>query len=140
MSSTGSGVSEGQRHSAESVVLQAQRPGSSPRPAQHPGNHKLQTKTLISKAATSLHVYLVFPVCVFQSGIEDGDIYDGGWCAQYRDKKQWLEVDALRLTRFTGVILQGRSSIWRSELMVKVYSVRVKAGKVNFQSTSLKSR
>ncbi|KAM7418161.1 hypothetical protein PAMA_017689 [Pampus argenteus] len=31
---------------------------------------------------------------------------------QYRDKKQWLEVDALRPTRFTGVILQGRNSIW----------------------------
>uniref|UniRef100_A0A8D3DNF6 F5/8 type C domain-containing protein n=1 Tax=Scophthalmus maximus TaxID=52904 RepID=A0A8D3DNF6_SCOMX len=47
-----------------------------------------------------------------QSGIEDGDIYDGGWCAQHRDKNQWLEVDAQRPTRFTGVILQGRSSIW----------------------------
>ncbi|XP_064829973.1 probable carboxypeptidase X1 [Oncorhynchus masou masou] len=47
-----------------------------------------------------------------QSGIEDGDIYDGAWCAQYEDKKQWLEVDARRPTRFTGVILQGRSSIW----------------------------
>lgn len=53
-------------------------------------------------------------VCVCQSGIEDGDIYDGAWCAQHRDQNQWLEVDALRLTRFTGVILQGRSSIWRS--------------------------
>lgn len=59
-------------------------------------------------------------VCVLQSGIEDGDIYDGAWCAQYRDKKQWLEVDARRPTRFTGVILQGRSSIWRSVLKVKV--------------------
>nr|XP_015807318.2 probable carboxypeptidase X1 [Nothobranchius furzeri] len=47
-----------------------------------------------------------------QSGVEDGDIYDGAWCALHRDKKQWLEVDAQRLTRFTGVILQGRSSIW----------------------------
>ncbi|XP_053180316.1 probable carboxypeptidase X1 [Scomber japonicus] len=47
-----------------------------------------------------------------QSGIEDGDIYDGAWCAQYRDKNQWLEVDAQRPTRFTGVILQGRNSIW----------------------------
>lgn len=54
---------------------------------------------------------------ICQSGIEDGDIYDGAWCAQYRDKKQWLEVDARRLTRFTGVILQGRNSIWRSVLV-----------------------
>ncbi|XP_033489136.2 putative carboxypeptidase X1 [Epinephelus lanceolatus] len=58
-----------------------------------------------------------------QSGIEDGDIYDGGWCAQYRDTKQWLEVDALRLTRFTGVILQGRSSIW-SWNVVHTYKVQ----------------
>uniref|UniRef100_A0A4W6CAN9 Carboxypeptidase X, M14 family member 1 n=1 Tax=Lates calcarifer TaxID=8187 RepID=A0A4W6CAN9_LATCA len=58
-----------------------------------------------------------------QSGIEDGDIYDGAWCAQYRDKNQWLEVDARRLTRFTGVILQGRSSIWSWDL-VHTYKVQ----------------
>nr|XP_033490479.1 probable carboxypeptidase X1 [Epinephelus lanceolatus] len=58
-----------------------------------------------------------------QSGIEDGDIYDGGWCAQYRDTKQWLEVDARRLTHFTGVILQGRSSIW-SWNVVHTYKVQ----------------
>ncbi|XP_028446095.1 probable carboxypeptidase X1 [Perca flavescens] len=58
-----------------------------------------------------------------QSGVEDGDIYDGGWCAQYRDEKQWLEVDALRPTRFTGVILQGRSSIW-SWNVVHTYKVQ----------------
>ncbi|XP_039976484.1 probable carboxypeptidase X1 [Xiphias gladius] len=58
-----------------------------------------------------------------QSGIEDGDIYDGAWCAQYRDRKQWLEVDARRPTRFTGVILQGRSSIWSWD-MVHTYKVQ----------------
>ncbi|XP_066497993.1 probable carboxypeptidase X1 [Hoplias malabaricus] len=47
-----------------------------------------------------------------QSGIEDGDIYDGGWCAMYENKDQWLQVDALKATRFTGVIIQGRTSIW----------------------------
>ncbi|XP_057706261.1 probable carboxypeptidase X1 [Corythoichthys intestinalis] len=57
-----------------------------------------------------------------QSGIEDGDIYDGAWCAYERDTKQWLEVDALRLTRFTGVILQGRSSIWSWDV---VYTYKV---------------
>ncbi|KAK1903879.1 putative carboxypeptidase X1 [Dissostichus eleginoides] len=57
-----------------------------------------------------------------QSGIEDGDIYDGGWCSQLRDQSQWLQVDALRLTRFTGVILQGRASIWSWNL---VYSYGV---------------
>ncbi|XP_019739576.1 probable carboxypeptidase X1 [Hippocampus comes] len=57
-----------------------------------------------------------------QSGIEDGDIYDGAWCAHERDTKQWLEVDALRLTRFTGVILQGRNSIWSWDV---VYTYKV---------------
>ncbi|XP_072549511.1 probable carboxypeptidase X1 [Salminus brasiliensis] len=47
-----------------------------------------------------------------QSGIEDGDIYDGAWCALHEDKNQWLQVDALRATRFTGVIIQGRTSLW----------------------------
>ncbi|KAK7904549.1 hypothetical protein WMY93_017156 [Mugilogobius chulae] len=32
-----------------------------------------------------------------QSGIEDGDIYDGAWCARHEDKNQWLEVDARHL-------------------------------------------
>ncbi|XP_070612931.1 probable carboxypeptidase X1 [Erythrolamprus reginae] len=47
-----------------------------------------------------------------QSGIHDGDLYDGGWCAGYNNKDQWLEIDARRLTRFTGVITQGLNSIW----------------------------
>lgn len=59
---------------------------------------------------TKQHLCLV----CFQSGIEDGDQYDGAWCAEYKNKNQWLEVDAIHLTLFTGVILQGRNSIWRS--------------------------
>ncbi|KAG7252425.1 hypothetical protein CRUP_007443, partial [Coryphaenoides rupestris] len=47
-----------------------------------------------------------------QSGIEEGDLYDGAWCAQHEDLQQWLEVDAIHMTLFTAVILQGRSSIW----------------------------
>ncbi|KAF5900933.1 putative carboxypeptidase X1, partial [Clarias magur] len=47
-----------------------------------------------------------------QSGLEDGDEYDGAWCAGTEDKEQWWQLDALRPTLFTGVILQGRSSIW----------------------------
>ncbi|XP_013885586.1 inactive carboxypeptidase-like protein X2 [Austrofundulus limnaeus] len=58
-----------------------------------------------------------------QSGTEDGDIYDGAWCARFRDKNQWLEVDAQRLTRFTGVILQGRNSIWSWDV-VHTYKVQ----------------
>lgn len=68
-------------------------------------------------------------LCVLQSGLEDVDVYDGAWCAQYRDKNQWLEVDAQRLTRFTGVILQGRNSIWRSVVKNKV---NISSGKCGF--------
>lgn len=47
-----------------------------------------------------------------QSGLYDGDFYDGGWCAGQEDTEQWLEVDARTLTNFTGVITQGLNSIW----------------------------
>lgn len=49
MSSAGSGVTEGQRRSAEGLILQAQRSGSSSRPTQYPGNYGdgQQTKRLI---------------------------------------------------------------------------------------------
>ncbi|KAI7801656.1 probable carboxypeptidase X1 isoform X1 [Triplophysa rosa] len=59
-----------------------------------------------------------------QSGIEDGDIYDGAWCAQHKDKNQWLQVDAMKLTRFTAVMLQGRSSIWSLDF-VETFKVQV---------------
>lgn len=118
MSSAGPGVTEGQRHTAESVLLQAQRPGPSPRETQHPGN---ETSRINGKPKATRGAVTRVCVCVWQSGIEDGDIYDGAWCAQFRDKKQWLEVDALRPTRFTGVILQGRNSIWRLVLKVEVF-------------------
>ncbi|KAI4878407.1 hypothetical protein NFI96_008158 [Prochilodus magdalenae] len=44
--------------------------------------------------------------------LEDEDEYDGAWCAGLEDQEQWLQLDSLRLTLFTGVILQGRNSIW----------------------------
>ncbi len=47
-----------------------------------------------------------------QSGLYDGDFFDGGWCAGREDAGQWLEVDARRLTNFTGVITQGLHSVW----------------------------
>ncbi|KAG9344021.1 hypothetical protein JZ751_012497, partial [Albula glossodonta] len=61
---------------------------------------------------------------VVQSGIEDGDLYDGAWCAQYEDLNQWLEVDARRPTLLTGVILQGRNSIWSWD-WVHTYKVQL---------------
>uniref|UniRef100_A0A3Q1I9L8 Uncharacterized protein n=1 Tax=Anabas testudineus TaxID=64144 RepID=A0A3Q1I9L8_ANATE len=47
-----------------------------------------------------------------QAGLYDDDLYDGAWCAGRDDPLQWFEVDARRLTKFTGVITQGRSSLW----------------------------
>ncbi|XP_049725479.1 probable carboxypeptidase X1 [Elephas maximus indicus] len=48
-----------------------------------------------------------------QSGLEDGDLYDGAWCAEQQDTEPWFQVDAGYPTRFSGVITQGRNSIWR---------------------------
>ncbi|XP_045430418.1 probable carboxypeptidase X1 isoform X1 [Pipistrellus kuhlii] len=48
-----------------------------------------------------------------QSGLEDGDLYDGAWCAEEQDAEPWLQVDARHPVRFSGIITQGRNSIWR---------------------------
>ncbi|XP_061700388.1 probable carboxypeptidase X1 [Syngnathoides biaculeatus] len=69
-----------------------------------------------------------------QSGIEDGDLYDGAWCADYKDRHQWLEVDALHLTRFTGVILQGRNTIWRRD-WVQSYKVQLSNDTISWKSS-----
>uniref|UniRef100_A0A8C4QFI1 F5/8 type C domain-containing protein n=1 Tax=Eptatretus burgeri TaxID=7764 RepID=A0A8C4QFI1_EPTBU len=54
-----------------------------------------------------------------QSGLSDGDDFDGAWCALFYDIYQWIQLDALQLTKFTGVITQGRSSIWSSHWVTK---------------------
>ncbi|XP_063781503.1 probable carboxypeptidase X1 [Pseudophryne corroboree] len=59
-----------------------------------------------------------------QSGIYDDDFYDGAWCAGEKNKNQWFEVDARRLTRFTGVITQGKNSLWTDD-WVTSYKVQV---------------
>ncbi|XP_068045350.1 probable carboxypeptidase X1 [Anomalospiza imberbis] len=59
-----------------------------------------------------------------QSGLYDGDFFDGGWCAGHEDTEQWLQVDARRLTRFTGVVTQGLNSIWTYD-WVTSYKVQV---------------
>ncbi|XP_056327235.1 probable carboxypeptidase X1 [Danio aesculapii] len=67
-----------------------------------------------------------------QSGLEDDDEYDGAWCAGEEDQEQWLQLDALRLTLFTGVILQGRNSIW-SLNWVRTYKVQFSNDSVDWQ-------
>lgn len=47
-----------------------------------------------------------------KAGLFEDDFFDGGWCAGRNDPLQWFEVDARRLTKFTGVITQGRNSLW----------------------------
>ncbi|XP_030628233.1 probable carboxypeptidase X1 [Chanos chanos] len=59
-----------------------------------------------------------------QSGLDDDDEYGGAWCAGLEDKEQWLQLDVLRPTLFTAVILQGRSSIW-SLHWVLTYKVQI---------------
>ncbi|KAJ8360177.1 hypothetical protein SKAU_G00167020 [Synaphobranchus kaupii] len=59
-----------------------------------------------------------------QAGLNEDDFYDGGWCAGRNDPLQWFEVDARRLTKFTGVITQGRNSLWSSN-WVTSYKVLV---------------
>ncbi|XP_006630479.2 inactive carboxypeptidase-like protein X2 [Lepisosteus oculatus] len=59
-----------------------------------------------------------------QAGIYEDDFYDGAWCAGRNDPLQWFEVDARRLTKFTGVITQGRNSLWLSD-WVTSYKVMV---------------
>ncbi|XP_038135413.1 probable carboxypeptidase X1 isoform X1 [Cyprinodon tularosa] len=68
-----------------------------------------------------------------QSGISDGDQYDGAWCAEFKDKHQWIEVDAIHLTLFTGVILQGRNSIWSWD-WVESYKVQLSNDSVDWQT------
>ncbi|XP_035465542.1 probable carboxypeptidase X1 isoform X2 [Scophthalmus maximus] len=68
-----------------------------------------------------------------QSGIEDGDLHDGAWCAEYKDRHQWLEVDAIHLTLFTGVILQGRNSIWSWD-WVHTYHVQLSNDSVSWKT------
>ncbi|XP_048060181.1 probable carboxypeptidase X1 [Megalobrama amblycephala] len=67
-----------------------------------------------------------------QSGLEDDDEYDGAWCAGVEDQEQWLQLDALRPTLFTGVILQGRNSIW-SLNWVRTYKVQFSNDSVVWQ-------
>ncbi|XP_010766664.1 probable carboxypeptidase X1 [Notothenia coriiceps] len=68
-----------------------------------------------------------------QSGIADGDLYDGAWCAEYKDQNQWLEVDAIYLTLFTGVILQGKNSIWSWD-WVHTYKVQLSNDSVTWKT------
>ncbi|XP_078060645.1 uncharacterized protein LOC144486476 [Mustelus asterias] len=48
-----------------------------------------------------------------QAGLREGDFYDGAWCSGTEDTEQWLQIDAGQQIKFTGIVTQGRNSIWR---------------------------
>uniref|UniRef100_UPI00358EA99D inactive carboxypeptidase-like protein X2 n=1 Tax=Myxine glutinosa TaxID=7769 RepID=UPI00358EA99D len=50
-----------------------------------------------------------------QAGILEEDEFAGAWCAAHRDRSQWLQVNAQHLTLFTGIITQGRNSLWATD-------------------------
>ncbi|XP_069773839.1 LOW QUALITY PROTEIN: inactive carboxypeptidase-like protein X2 [Narcine bancroftii] len=52
---------------------------------------------------------------------EEDDYYDGAWCAQVDDQSQWIEVDARKLVEFSGVILQGRDSLFHNDWVNTYY-------------------
>lgn len=46
-----------------------------------------------------------------QAGSNENDYFDGAWCAEDDSSIQWIQVDTRRITKFTGVIIQGRDSL-----------------------------
>ncbi|KAL0616791.1 hypothetical protein AAY473_013639 [Plecturocebus cupreus] len=48
---------------------------------------------------------------IIDAGINENDFYDGAWCAGRNDLHQWIEVDARRLTRFTGWSAEAQSRV-----------------------------
>lgn len=51
---------------------------------------------------------IIFPL---QAGSNENDYFDGAWCAEDDSSIQWIQVDTRRITKFTGVIIQGRDSL-----------------------------
>lgn len=87
--------------SGHRVSFQSPFSFSSPAPFEKMYLDSRRFRVLLKNASVSL-----------QAGINENDFYDGAWCAGRNDLHQWIEVDARRLTRFTGVITQGRNSLW----------------------------
>uniref|UniRef100_UPI00358FB25D inactive carboxypeptidase-like protein X2 isoform X2 n=1 Tax=Myxine glutinosa TaxID=7769 RepID=UPI00358FB25D len=69
-----------------------------------------------------------------QSGLVDDDQFDGAWCAADNDPSPWLSVDTGSPTLFTGVVTQGRASIW-SYHWVTSYKVQVSNDSESWVST-----
>ncbi|KAI2658195.1 Inactive carboxypeptidase-like protein X2 [Labeo rohita] len=102
----------------------------------HRGRLNIQISSIIASSGSTLHrIRSLFSVALDENrttdesrndqletdfrktagGLNEDDMFDGGWCAGRNDPLQWFEVDARRLMKFTGVVTQGRSSLWSSD-------------------------
>ncbi|XP_013920407.1 PREDICTED: adipocyte enhancer-binding protein 1 [Thamnophis sirtalis] len=56
-----------------------------------------------------------------QAGANENDYFDGAWCAEDDSSIQWIQVDTRRITKFTGVITQGRDSLLHEDFITTFY-------------------
>ncbi|KAM6431592.1 adipocyte enhancer-binding protein 1 isoform 1-T1 [Liasis olivaceus] len=56
-----------------------------------------------------------------QAGSNEDDYFDGAWCAEDDSSIQWIQVDTRRITKFTGVITQGRDSLLHEDFVTSFY-------------------
>ncbi|KAL7981469.1 hypothetical protein Chor_002365 [Crotalus horridus] len=56
-----------------------------------------------------------------QAGSNENDYFDGAWCAEDESSIQWIQVDTRRITKFTGVIIQGRDSLLHEDFVTTFY-------------------
>ncbi|XP_026573864.1 adipocyte enhancer-binding protein 1 isoform X2 [Pseudonaja textilis] len=56
-----------------------------------------------------------------QAGSNENDYFDGAWCAEDDSSIQWIQVDTRRITKFTGVITQGRDSLLHEDFVTTFY-------------------
>ncbi|XP_061586809.1 inactive carboxypeptidase-like protein X2 [Cololabis saira] len=84
-------------------------------------SHKVEGDQL---TASSMNEYRYAPqrARLNMQGSDDEDNMRGGaWCANSGDMIHWFELDARRLTEFTGVITQGRDSLNESDYVTSYF-------------------
>ncbi|XP_052335070.1 inactive carboxypeptidase-like protein X2 isoform X1 [Oncorhynchus keta] len=56
-----------------------------------------------------------------QASEDEDDMHGGAWCPNQEDNIHWFEVDARKVTEFTGIITQGRDSRNESDFVTSYY-------------------
>uniref|UniRef100_A0A8C7QLM9 AE binding protein 1b n=1 Tax=Oncorhynchus mykiss TaxID=8022 RepID=A0A8C7QLM9_ONCMY len=56
-----------------------------------------------------------------QASEDEDDMHGGAWCPNQEDNIHWFEIDARRVTEFTGIITQGRDSRNESDFVTSYY-------------------